>query len=127
MSSSAHEKMAERIPFRPGGGRGDPVDVADGGSDEGSEDDGCCPPPPVRAVCTWLGSHWGLFDEETEVADKHSVFRWYDILLSLAGVAFYVFDIYTDVRLAVYFFLDGEYIFGGELFPHNTWPFFCVT
>lgn len=42
--------------------------------------------------------------------NQYSKLRW---LLTLAGLFFYVFDIWTDVGLALKFFLNGNYVWSG--------------
>ena len=121
MMESSDDAEIVVMPMTEGSGEGSSAEDTEAPSGSRS----CCPPPPVRAVSAWLGSHWGLFDEGTEVTDKRLVFHWYDILISLMGVALYMFDIYTDLRLAVQFFEAGDNIFGREFFPQNV--AICVT
>ncbi|KAK7089436.1 XK-related protein 6-like [Littorina saxatilis] len=55
----------------------------------------------------------GICSEETEPESKRFVFQWYDVPFCLAGAALYAVDIYTDLRLAVQFLLDGDVRYGG--------------
>jgi hypothetical protein len=72
---------------------------------------------------------WALFYRQTEPEGEKIVFRWYDLIFGLLGIALYISDVGTDVGLAHSHYQSGDFVFFAVTlsFVLVSYVFSCVV